>query len=326
MAEQVSLQQFIEKVDEFLIYLETERNITHHTIRAYRTDLSQFVSFWERLSQTERPETVVFGRILKRYILSLFYQKIAKRTLARKLSAFRSLQAYLKQQGIEIPLKVKNPRFDRKLPITLSVDEIFYLLDSVPVEQLPTKYPYRDKALFELLYATGVRCSELTHIKLTDIDFDQKAIRILGKGGTERMVLFGEKARTSLEHYILSERQELKNQYSEHFLFLGARGKRLDERAVQRVCEMFRTFLKVDRQLTPHKIRHSFATHLLNEGVDLRIIQELLGHKTIATTEVYTHVSSAQLARMCDDKHPLHNMKITLPEVHLPESKKKPKK
>jgi len=306
------LKEFIEKVGDFLIFLETEKNVSRHTLRAYRTDLYQLIQFWERISKQEKAVTLTLDRVVKRYIVSLFYQKIAKTTLARKLSCLRSIETYLQTQGIDLHLQVKSPRLDKKLPVTLSVDEIFYLLDEVTIEQLPTKYPYRDKAVMEVLYATGVRCSELTNIILNDVDMQEKTIRVMGKGRRERIVLFGSKAKRAIERYIQNERALFGFDDTSH-LFVSGRGNKLNERTVQRICEMFRKLLKVDRQLTPHKIRHSFATHLLNQGVGLRVIQELLGHQTIATTEVYTHVSSTQLARMCDDKHPLNTMAVELP-------------
>ncbi len=304
----MDIKSFRNKIKDFLVFLEVEKNVSEHTLRAYESDLGQIVKFWSKILDKEKKEKHAFNDIIRRYILSLFYKKIAKTTLARRLSCLRSFSVYLRDNGIKLNINFKTPKLDRRLPSTLSVDEIFYLLDSIKNDDLPTKYPYRDKSLFELIYATGIRCSELVKIKLTDIDFTSKAIRILGKGRKERIVLFGAKAKKILEKYIKIERPVLLKDEECNFLFLNYLGGRLTSRSVQRIFEMFRNFLKIDRKLTPHKIRHSFATHLLNQGVDLRIIQELLGHKTIATTEIYTHVSSQQLAEMCDEKHPLNSM------------------
>jgi integrase/recombinase XerC len=194
------------------------------------------------------------------------------------------------------------------LPAILTVDEIFYLLDKVKDGDLSTRFPARDRAVFELLYATGVRCSELVGICLQDIDFTSRSLMVTGKGRKARIVLFGQKAQKSLKKYLEKERPFLAGNKGVESLFLNYAGGKLTTRSVQRICEMFRKFLKMGRKLTPHKIRHSFATHLLNQGVDLRVVQELLGHKTLATTQIYTHVSSAELAKMCDDKHPLNAM------------------
>ena len=203
-------------------------------------------------------------------------------------------------------LKLKRPRIDKKLPVYFSVDEIFHLLDSIKNEELPTRHPIRDKAIFELLYATGVRCSELVNICIKDIDMESKVIRIIGKGKKERLVLFGIKAQEKIVEYFHKERPVVEHQHEP--LFLNYRYGKLTSRSVQRIIKMFRLFLRIERPLTPHKLRHSFATHLLNQGADLRAVQELLGHKTLSSTEKYTHVSLENLARLCDSIHPINAM------------------
>jgi integrase/recombinase XerC len=303
----MKISDFKKTAEEFLTFLEVERNVSNHTLRAYRADLEQFLIFWERLSKKELKADSSLNQVVRRFVLSLFYKKIAKTTLARKLSCMRSLARFLRGQGINIDLNIKSPRIEKKLPKVLTVDEIFYLLDKLKPEDLPSRFPHRDRAIFELMYATGVRCSELSGMKLSNVDFNQKSICVFGKGRKERIVLFGDKAKSVLETYLEKERSFMVgDQEDSGFLFLNYSGSQLTVRSVQRVFEMFRKFLKVDRELTPHKVRHSFATHLLNQGVDLRVIQELLGHKTLATTEIYTHVSPAELAQMCDEKHPLN--------------------
>ena len=298
-----------EKVKDFLAFLDVEKNCSKHTLRAYASDLKQLLEFWEGILKREPGHAQFFETVVRRYIVSLFYKKISKPSLARKLSCLRSFQQFLESQGINLSVSIKSPHLDRKLPTTLTVDEIFFLLDSVKDKDLPSPFPFRDKAIFELLYATGIRCSELVGIKITDLNFDEKVIRIMGKGRKERIVLFGTKATQMLEKYLTCERPNLaKDNPGQPYLFLNYAGGVLTTRSIQRMFEMFRQFLRIDRKLTPHKVRHSFATHLLIEGVDLRIIQELLGHKTITTTEIYTHVSNQQLAKMCDEKHPLNNL------------------
>lgn len=310
----MNLDTFKEQVRDFIAFLSVEKNVSPHTIRAYNGDLKLLTEFWEKVSITDQVHTHECPRIIQRYIVALYYQKIAKSSLARKFSCLRSFQHFLHNRGITLHLNIKSPHLDKKLPTTLTVDEIFYLLDNLGPEHLPSKSPYRDKAIFELIYATGIRCSELVGIKLADINFNEKTIKILGKGKRERLVLFGDKAKASLTNYLKKERPFLLKQEQKPHLLLNRMGGNLTVRSVQRIFEMYRSFLKVQRKLTPHKIRHSFATHLLNEGTDLRIIQELLGHKTIATTEIYTHISSQHLARMCDEKHPLNKLKINTHE------------
>lgn len=290
--------------DDFITYLKIEKNLSDHTVRAYESDLKQFFNFWQQLGPDDK-KLLSMRQIIERYLVNLFHKKIDKSTIARKFSCFKSFEKFLKTQGIVLKLKLQRPRLDKKLPIYLSVDEIFYLLDTITDDQLPTKKPSRDKAIFELLYATGVRCSELVAIKFKDLDMAGRTIRILGKGKRERIVLFGQKAHDKLQQYLDNERPRPADA-NEH-LFLNNRTEPLTVRTVQRIFEMFRSFLKFEKHITPHKIRHSFATHLLNQGVDLRTVQELLGHKTLSSTEKYTHVSLEDLTKLCDTIHPMSN-------------------
>ena len=302
----MTIKEFIEKKEEFITFLEVERNLSQHTIRAYEGDLRAFIQFWNsKVAHTEK-EQVGLRQVVERYLVSLYYQKIDKRTIARKYSTFSSFARFLKSYGITLDFELKRPHIQKKLPVFLSVDEIFYLLDSIPDEKLPSRSPIRDKAILELLYATGIRCSELVAIRFQDIDMPNKTIRILGKGNRERMALFGKKAKHKIQEYLLKERLPAEHQSDP--LFVNNRNGMLSTRSIQRILEMFRAFLKIDKQLTPHKIRHSFATHLLNQGTDLRVVQELLGHRTVTSTEQYTHVSLDDLSRMCNEIHPIKRM------------------
>lgn len=301
----IALQDFTEKRDEFLQYLSVEKNLSDNTQRAYSSDLSQFICFWKTLP-TADAQNLSCRQIVERFLVSLFYKKIDKSSIARKFSCFKSFEKFLRTQGINLDLKLTRPRLEKKLPMYLSIDEIVHVLDEIPNEQLPSQRPLRDKAIFELMYATGIRCSELTGIHLQDIDTVQKTIHIIGKGNKERIVLFGSKAAERLQAYLTCERPRMNSQQEK--LFLNHHGQPLTSRSIQRIIAMFRPFLKIERRITPHKIRHSFATHLLNQGVDLRIIQELLGHKTVASTERYTHVSLERLSNLCDTIHPINNM------------------
>jgi site-specific recombinase XerD len=298
-------KNFQEKRDEFLTFIAVEKNLSEHTQRAYKIDIDQFIEFWRSLPPDEA-KFLTCRQIIERFLISLFYKKIDKSSIARKFSCFKSFEKFLRTQGIVLDLKLTRPRLDKKLPIYLSIEEMFYLLDNVQDHELPTQRPLRDKAILELMYATGIRCSELIHIKLNDIDIDNKTIRIIGKGNKERIVLFGSKAKERLLTYIKHERPE--NIQKDEPLFLNQWGGGLTSRSIQRIIVMFRHCLKVERAITPHKIRHSFATHLLSQGVDLRIIQELLGHKTVASTERYTHVSIERLSNLCDTIHPINTM------------------
>lgn len=300
-----NVQNLIEHKNDFITYLKVEKNLSNHTIRAYESDLKQFFIFWDQLPNSDKKQLST-RQIIERYLVNLFHKKIDKSTIARKFSCFKSFEKFLKGCGIELKLKLQRPRLDKKLPIYLSVDEVFYLLDAIPLDQLPTKRPGRDKAIFELLYATGIRCSELVAISFKDLDMANKTIRIMGKGKKERIVLFGQKAHDQLNYYFIHERP--KASHPDEKIFLNNRDEALTTRTVQRIFEMFRAFLKFERPITPHKIRHSFATHLLNQGVDLRTVQELLGHKSLSSTEKYTHVSLEDLAKLCDTIHPMNDV------------------
>jgi integrase/recombinase XerC len=296
---------FIEKKDEFLQQITIERNLSPHTIRAYTSDLGQFIDFWEKLPALDQQNLSV-RQIIERYLMLLFYKKLHKSTIARKFSCFRSFELFLSKQGVMLNLKLKRPRVEKTLPVYLTVNEMFHLLDTVHDDALPTQNPIRDKTILELLYATGIRCSELVCIRLGDLDMTQKTIRILGKGRRERIVLFGEKALAMITSYLSSERPIA--QSTEEALFLNYRGTQLTSRSVQRIIHMFRAFLKIERPITPHKIRHTFATHLLHEGADLRTVQELLGHKALSSTERYTHVTLNDLKKVCHTLHPIQRI------------------
>jgi integrase/recombinase XerC len=300
----MEIKSFKEKKDAFLLHIRVEKNLSIHTQKAYESDLSQFITFWEE-KYTTGP-LLPLRQIIERFLVSLFYKRIDKSSIARKFSCFKSFEKYLAtNHAIVLNLKLQRPRLDKKLPIYLSINEIIYLLDSVSNESLPSKFPIRDKTIFELIYATGIRCSELVNIVYHDIDMHQKTIRIFGKGNKERIVLFGEQAKQRLLQYIEHERKPLT--IEDEKLFLNHRNQPLTSRSIQRIFEMFRSFLKIQRPLTPHKLRHSFATHLLNQGADLRVVQELLGHKTLSSTEKYTHVSLEHLSKLCNEIHPIND-------------------
>lgn len=298
----MTLEQLNEHIAAFIEYLRVERNLALNTQKAYTCDLHKFVEFWQTIDKEEQ-KYLTPRQVIEKYLVSLFYKKIDKSSIARKFSCFKSFERYLKKEGINLELKLARPRLDKKLPIYLSVDEIFHLLDTVKNSDLPSRHPIRDKAILELMYATGVRCSELVNIKLCDIDSTNRTIRIIGKGNRERLVLFGQKALDQIDAYLVHERPRAHSQ--NEYLFLNYRGGQITSRSIQRIFEMFRKFLKLERKITPHKIRHSFATHMLNQGADLRIVQELLGHKTLSSTEKYTHVSLEDLSRMCNAINPL---------------------
>ncbi len=299
--------EYEEAIKDFFTYLSVEKNLSANTQRSYQSDLHLFQDFWKKIAK-EETEEILFKRAVERYLVALYYKKIEKNSIARKISCFRSFERFLRKRGATISLDMKRPRTEKKLPVYLHVDEVFYLLDTLSNDLLPTKYPLRDKAIFEVLYATGIRCSELCNITIKDIDFTEKTIRIFGKGSKERMALFGSKAAERIKEYLEEERFAIPT--PDEPLFTSTHKKPLNPRSVQRIIQMFQPFLKTNKKLTPHKLRHSFATHLLNQGTDLRVVQELLGHATLASTEKYTHVNLEDLIDVCTNLHPLSTKKI----------------
>ena len=301
----MTIVDFKEKKEAFLTHLKIERNMSAHTLRAYNSDLESFIAFWKTLPQDESHH-LSLRQIIERYLVSLYYKKNDSSTIARKYSCFTSFTRYLKKHNIHIDLQLKRPRIQKKLPVFLSIDEITQALDKVQDHELPSKYPIRDKAIFELLYATGIRCSELVTIRWSDINMKEKTIRIVGKGNKERIALFGSKAKEKLNLYILKERVPILSPNDP--LFISNHGKAFTTRSIQRIIEMFRRVLNINKHVSPHKLRHSFATHLLNKGVDLRVVQELLGHSSLTSTEKYTHVTLDELTQMCNEIHPINAM------------------
>ena len=298
----MDFETFIKYKKDFLVYLEIERNLSKHTYSAYDSDLKMLEQFWV----THKTEHDIYT-ILERFFVHLYHKKTEKSSIARKVSCFRSYERFVRSIGGTIRLKLTRPRVDKKLPTYLSLDEIEYLLDTLQDKDYKVKTIVRDKAIFETLYATGIRNSELVNIKISDIDFHHKTILITGKGDKQRVALFGRKAKQQIEKYIATER--IKCTKKSDYLFINAAGKRLTTRTIQKICTMFSTMLPVSKMITPHKIRHSFATHLLNSGMNLRALQELLGHASLATTEKYTHISTVDLQKMYNTIHPVRHFK-----------------
>lgn len=299
----------LEKKEEFLTYLDVERNVSSNTYRSYQYDLNQLFSFWKKTEEDfkakKKTSSFSIQEILEKFFLHMYEKKIQKSSIARKIACFKSFTKYLQASGIQIKIHLTSPRLEKKLPTYLTIDEITYLLDILKDNDLETTRPLRDKTILETLYATGVRCSELTNIKLIDINFDQKTILITGKGNKQRFVLFGEKAKRRILNYIQTERQKDDKKKSE-YLFLSTKGTKILDRSVQQVLNKFSKQLNSRKQLTPHKVRHSFATHLLNAGMNLRALQELLGHSSLTTTERYTHIATKDLKELYTKINPLN--------------------
>lgn len=290
-------------MQEFLTYLDIERNVSINTSKSYHYDLDQFFSFWKK-TEEDKKYTLDLNEALEQFFMFLYTQRIQKSSIARKIACFKSFEKYLHACDIDVYLNLTTPKIEKKLPTYLTVDEINFLLDKLDDKLLATKRPLRDRCILETLYATGIRCSELCNIQLNDIDFDQKTILITGKGDKQRIVLFNDITKQRLLQYIQIERiKDL--QHNSFYLFLTQKGLPIQERSIQKILNKFSRQLPGKKNITPHKIRHSFATHLLNAGMDLRSLQELLGHSSLATTEKYTHIATKDLKELYTKINPL---------------------
>jgi integrase/recombinase XerC len=294
-------------IRSYLRHLKLDENCSPETIRAYASDLGEFAALMEReIGGGRDADSRKVDRLAVRAFLGELYRRQVKRsTVARKLAAVRSFFRYLKRQGkiaSNPTLGVSTPKQERRLPRQLSVDEMSHLLE-MPDDS--TALGARDRAILEVLYATGVRVSELTSLDFDDVDLSEGMMRVLGKGRKERMVPVGSKAIQALKKY-LRRRSELepKAGSGKEALFLNFRGKRLNVRSVRRLLNQALEAAAIIRKVSPHTLRHSFATHLLDAGADLRSIQELLGHASLSTTQRYTHVSTERLLKTYGKAHP----------------------
>lgn len=281
----MNITDFHTKMSDFLLHVKTEKNLSDHTYRAYSADLNQFHTFWKKTDPKKDMKQTLNN--FKNYLLK---QKAGTSTIARKLSCFNSYERFMQTIGVTLNLDIVRPHVPMPIPDTLNMHEVTFLLDDIPLETLPTNFPHRDKAILELLYATGVRCSELITIRFADLDLNSKSITIHAKRRQPRLVFFGPKAEQQLKNYIEHERaQAEKNQmHAQEYLFLNYRQQPLTVRSIQRICNMFSDFLPTKKTITPQLLRHSFASHLLEQGTNPKTVQKLLGFTTTISIEKYT--------------------------------------
>jgi integrase/recombinase XerC len=292
-------------IDRFVDYMALEKGSSPHTCRAYQKDMELFAAFLQEQGLS-LDVTKIDHLTIRLYLGHLYQGRQIKRTsVVRKLASLRTFFKYLKREGIveKNPAKmVAIPKGGKILPHALSVDEAFRFLDT---PDAASPLGSRDRAILEFLYSSGLRVGELTSLSLNDLDLGAGMVRVLGKGDKERMVPIGSKAVEALKLY-LTRRGKLigEEQSAPQYLFLNHRGGRLTARSVGRMIKKYLLQGGIVKETTPHTFRHSFATHLLDAGADLRGIQELLGHASLSTTQKYTHVSSAKLMEVYDRTHP----------------------
>jgi tyrosine recombinase XerC len=289
------------ELSEFLDYLRYERNASAHTISGYRRDLSQFFDYIKARGGSFRK---VDNVQIRGFMAQLHERRLKKSTTARKLAAIRSFFRFgVKKKWItENPAKVvATPRQEKRVPSFLSEEEMTNFLD-VP----PSKKPLvlRDKAILELLYASGIRVSELIGINPEDVNLTERLVRVRGKGKKERLVPFGRIAGERLAEYMRVRPGLVLDRVGEKGLFLNYQGRRITARSVERMVDKYIRRTAVKRKISPHSLRHSFASHLLSRGADLRVIQELLGHESLATTQKYTHLDLGRLMDVYRKSHP----------------------
>ncbi|TDQ39638.1 tyrosine recombinase XerC [Aureibacillus halotolerans] len=299
-----NVHQCKNEVDQFLTYLRVEKLYSTHTLTNYEKDIAQFVQYMEQ-QQTETFAAVSYADV-RAYLTILYRKNYARKTVARKMSALRSLYHFLMRESLvtENPFVFSHiPKAERKLPQFLYEKELNQLF---LVSDQSTELGQRNQALLELLYATGIRVSECIGINLEDIDFSVEAVLIRGKGRKERFVPFGSFAHEALRMYLNEGRPILleKAPQASSALFLNHRGGRLSDRSVREVLNKLVQEAALHIHISPHTLRHTFATHMLNEGADLRSVQELLGHKNLSTTQMYTHVTKDRLRQVYQHTHP----------------------
>ncbi len=306
-----------EVFNRYINYLEAERNFSPYTVRNYTNDLlgnykrgseKGFFQFL-RLRKIDSLDKVD-KRVLRDYLAYLLEQGIVKASIVRKLSAIRSFYRYLAREEIlpKNPIEqVASPRLDRRLPSFLTVEEAARLLEA---PDLNTPQGLRDRALMEIIYAAGLRVSELVNLDLEHVNLDTREIRVWGKGSKERVVLMGELADRALVNYLENSRPKLLGGKEKVVaLFLNRSGERLTGRTVQKLLGKYADIAGIEKKVYPHLLRHTFATHLLDGGADLRVVQELLGHSNLSTTQIYTHVTQSRVKKAYMAAHPMAKIK-----------------
>ena len=300
-------------LSQFLEHLRYERNVSEHTLRNYQSDLEQFVDYLApahpKTGKRKFPELTDIDHItIREWLSTLHTAQKKKSSIARKLAALRTFFQFLVREGVleQNPAKlVATPRLEKKLPKHLSIEDAIRFIETPNTD---TDLGKRDRAMLELMYATGVRVAELTKLNLGHIDFRNRLIRVTGKRRKERIVPFGEPALEALRSYLDVRDGFLSNapisEREPEALFLNYQGTRITTRSVGRMVDKHIRMCAEKYDISPHALRHSFATHLLDSGADLRDIQELLGHARLSSTQIYTHVSMEKLIQVYDKAHP----------------------
>lgn len=294
-----------ESLSNFLNFIIKQKNYSENTSKNYEIDILEFFKYVEKEGFNYLDVDYDF---IKGYLMELYNKKLSRNSVARKLSSLRSFYKYLFNNGFikTNPFKyVKTPKKEKKLPRYLGVEELEVIFNTPDVT---TSLGQRDRLILEVLYATGIRVSELVNIKIEDIDFYKMEIRILGKGNKERIDPFGEYCLDAINLFINGGRKEILQKHHTNcsYLIINERGCKITTRGVEKIIDNVIKKASLKKHVSPHMLRHSFATHLLNEGCDILTVQELLGHESLESTQVYTHVSNERLRSVYLKCHPLN--------------------
>jgi len=291
-------------IKQFITYLKVERNYSQHTVDSYDFDLSDFMKFLTDENGVLPSIEDIDHLTIRSYLANLQERQLSRSTVVRRLSSIRSFFKYLCRRGYletDPTSALSSPKIQRKLPDFLEISEIDLLLSAPDTKDI---LGLRDQAILELLYSTGMRVSELLALDLSDIDRGNAIVKVRGKGKKERIIPIGGPAISALNNYI-ERRHELAGDNSTQAIFLSERGNRIpDSKSIGRRITKYAQAVGIKKKITPHTFRHTFATHLLNAGADLRSVQELLGHTNLVTTQIYTHVTADRLKKVYEKTHP----------------------
>lgn len=293
------------KILDFLKYLKNEKNYSKYTIINYGKDLKLFTKFLT-IEKIDNIKNIDY-KVLRNYLSFLYDFDYEKKSIARNISTLRSFFKYMLKEGKikENPMVlIENPKLDKKLPKVLNTVE---LEDILKIPDIETPLGQRDSCILEMIYSTGIRVGELVNVKLKDIDFSDRKIIITGKGNKERIVLYGSVLSEKLNKYLNDGRKELLKKPND-YLFLNHNGNKITTRGIELIIDKILKKGQIDYKISPHTLRHTFATHMLNNGADLRTVQELLGHESLSTTQIYTHVSNERLRNVYLNTHPRGKM------------------
>ncbi len=296
------------EITDFKYYLIDVLNLSDNTIDAYLSDLYQYEAFLHEYENID-DVTMITREDISKYIQSLKRKDLSKSSITRKVIAIKEFHKYLKKENItkDDPSKlIDTPKHDKPLPVVLSIDEVNNMISSIDGKE---PLDLRNRAMMELLYACGLRISELLSLRLRDIHFMEKYLDVIGKGDKERQVPIGEMALSALRSYIETARGELIKNNKSDLVFFNYKGEEMSRQGFFKYIKKLAKECGIEKEISPHTIRHSFATHLLEGGTDLRIVQELLGHEDISTTQIYTHLDKSKIKDMYDHTHPMSRSK-----------------